>query len=266
MTTLGTPIALGFTAEIFAWHDGQVLKLYNRGKSRGTVAYEANLTRLVHATGIPTPAVGKIIEIDGRYGLELERVDGISMLQAITQRPWKLTYYAHMLAELQVEMHQHQVAELPSQKERLKGKITNAAKLPEDVRRTALEKLDSLPEDDKLCHGDFHPNNILLTLRGPVVIDWIDATRGSPLLDVARSTLLFGGGPLPPGLPRGWLLRILQRRLYNQYLVHYIRLNPVGRQQLSEWLPVAAAGRLDENIYFDEERLLSIARQLVKVS
>ena len=134
------------------------------------------------------------------------------------------------------------------------------------MRRTALEKLDSLPEDDKLCHGDFHPNNILLTLRGPVVIDWMDATRGSPLLDVARSTLLFGGGPLPPGLPRGWLLRILQRRLYNQYLVHYIRLNPVGRQQLSEWLPVAAAGRLDENIYFDEERLLSIARQLVKVS
>ena len=90
--SLSAPIALGFTAEIYAWHDGQVLKLYNPGISRDTVEYEANLTRMVHATGLPVPAVGEIIEIDGRFGLEMERVDGISMLQALTQQPWKLRY------------------------------------------------------------------------------------------------------------------------------------------------------------------------------
>jgi aminoglycoside phosphotransferase (APT) family kinase protein len=98
------------------------------------------------------------------------------MLQAIIQHSWKFTHYAHMLAELQAEMHQRQVAGLPSQKERLVGKITDAAVLPEAVRQAALAKLDSLPEDDKLCHGDFHPGNILLTVHGPVIIDWIDAT------------------------------------------------------------------------------------------
>ena len=264
MTILETPIATGFTAEIYTWHDGQVLKLFKQGRSRQTVEYEANLTRMVHATGLPVPAVGEIMEIGGRFGLELERVDGISMLQAIIQWPWKSAYYAYMLAELQVEMHQRQVPGLPSQIERLKKKIGRAPNLPEEVRQIAFCKLETLHENDKLCHGDFHPDNILLTSRGPVIIDWIDATRGSPLLDVARSTLLFGGGPLPPGIPRAWLLRILQHRLYNLYLSRYIQIIPLSRKQLSEWLPVVAAGRLDENIYFDEARLLSIAKRLVR--
>lgn len=62
---LSAPIALGFTAEIYAWKDGQVLKLYKSEISRDTVEYEARLTRTVHATGLPVPAVGEIIEIDG---------------------------------------------------------------------------------------------------------------------------------------------------------------------------------------------------------
>jgi Ser/Thr protein kinase RdoA (MazF antagonist) len=264
MTILRAPIAVGFTAEIYPWHDGQVLKLFKAGKSRRTVEYEANLTRLVHATGLPVPAVGEIIEIDGRCGLELERVEGTSMVQAITHEPWRFAYYAHMLAELQADMHRHHMAGPPSQRERLAEKITRATLLPEEVRQAALRKLETLPEEDKLCHGDFHPDNILLTAHGPVIIDWIDATRGSPLLDVARSTLLFGGGPLPPGVPRAWLIQILQKRLYNLYLTRYLQLNPVGRQELAEWLPVVAAGRLDENIHFDEQRLLSIAGKLLE--
>jgi Ser/Thr protein kinase RdoA (MazF antagonist) len=240
-----------------------VLKLFNQGRSRQTVEYEANLTRIAYTTGLPVPAVGEILEIDGRFGLELERVDGISMLQAIIQRPWKSAYYAHILAELQAEMHQRQAPDLPSQIERLEKKISRAPNLPGKVRHAALRKLETLHEDNKLCYGDFHPDNILLTATGPVIIDWIDATRGSPLLDVARSTLLFGGGSLPPGLPKAWLLRIFQRTLYNLYLSRYLQMNPLSRQQLSEWLPVVAAGRLDENILFDEQRLLSIASKLL---
>jgi uncharacterized protein (TIGR02172 family) len=261
---LNALIALGFTAEIFAWHDGQVLKLFNKGISRSTVEYEANMTRIVHATGLPVPAVGEIIEIENRFGLELERVDGISMLQAFTQKPWKLSQYARQLAELQVEMHTRRVPEMPAQRERLRRKIQRAEKLPENVRQAALKALEKLQEDDRLCHGDFHPGNILLTSRGPVIIDWIDASRGRPVLDVARSSLLFGGGPIPPGTPRAWLLKTLQRRFYLIYKRRYFQLNPADSQQLSKWIPVVAAARLDENIQADEDRLLSIAQTLIQ--
>jgi uncharacterized protein (TIGR02172 family) len=259
-------LALGFTAEIYAWHAGQVLKLFNPGASRETVEYEAGITRIVHATGLPVPAVGEVLEIDGRYGLELERVDGISMLLALNRQPWKLSYYAHQLAELHADMHQCQVPELPSLGEKLVSKLKRAEKLPENVRQAALKQLELLPEDNKLCHGDFHPGNILLTSHGPVIIDWIDAARGFPLADVARSTVLFGGGPIPPATKGAWLIKIIRRRFYSTYLRCYFELNPADQQQLSRWIPVVAAARLDEHIYFDEDRLLSIAQTLMQTN
>jgi uncharacterized protein (TIGR02172 family) len=259
---LSAPIALGATAEVYSWNDGQVLKLFNRGVYRSTVEYEANLTRIACASRLPVPAVGEIVEIDGRFGLVYERVEGISMLEALMKKSWRFSVLARQLAELQAAMHKHRVPEMPSQLDRLRRKIKSAEALPENVRQSALRALDVLPEDDKLCHGDFHPGNILLTSRGRVIIDWIDSSRGSPLMDVARSTLLIEGGPLPPGTPR--LVGLIRRWFYLSYIRHYFRLNPRDRQQLSTWIQVAAAARLEENITADETRLLAIAHRLLE--
>jgi len=261
--SLSTLIALGFTAEIYAWKEGQVLKLFYQGISRGTVEAEADRTRIVHAAGLPVPAVGEIVELEGRYGLEYERIDGISMLQALAERLWKLVMFARQLAGLQAEMHKIRVTELPSQHKHLAARIRRASILPENLRQATLEALDQLPQDDKLCHGDFHPGNILLAGRGPVIIDWLDASKGHPLMDVARSTLLLGG-PIPPPTPRVRIIRLLQRWFYQSYLQRYGELSPLDREQLSRWIPVAAAARLDENITLDEGRLLSIAETLMR--
>jgi tRNA A-37 threonylcarbamoyl transferase component Bud32 len=255
---LNAPIALGFTAEIYAWKDDQVLKLFNQGISRNAVETEGNLTRIVCASGLPVPAVGEIIEIDGRYGLEYERVDGMTMLQALLNQPWKFP------ADLHADMHKRRIPELPSQRQRLERKIKEAGLLTENLRQAALHALEQLPDNDKLCHGDFHPNNIVLSSHGPVIIDWMDASRGSPIMDVARSTLLFGGGPIPPGTPLAWLVKLLRRWSYQIYLRRYFQLNSTDQRQLSTWVPVAAAARLDENITADEGRLLSIAQKLLE--
>jgi hypothetical protein len=155
------------------------------------------------------------------------------------------------------------VPELPALVEVLASKINRAEKLPDYVRQAALKALEKLPEDDKLCHGDFHPGNILLTQRGPVIIDWIDGSRGGPILDVARSSLLFGGGNIPSSLPGAWLIRIIQSSFYRIYHRRYFQLNPVNRQDFEHWVPVVAAGRLSEDIYYDEDRLLALAQMLV---
>ena len=192
----------GFTAEIYAWKEGWILKLFNQGISRAAVEHEANKTRIVHATGLPVPAVGEIIEIEDRYGMELERVDGISMLDALTKSPWKYPALARQLAELHAEMHTRRVPELPALSETLARKINRAEKLPENVRQAALKALEQLPEDDRLCHGDFHPGNILLSGRGPVIIDWIDCSRGRPILDVATIVTIVWGRQYSLQYPR----------------------------------------------------------------
>jgi uncharacterized protein (TIGR02172 family) len=261
---LDAPIARGFTAEIYAWKEGWILKLFNQGISRAVVEREANKTRIVHATGLPVPAAGEIIEIEDRHGMELERVDGISMLEALTKSPWKYRALARQLAELHAAMHIRRVPELPALSETLAWKISRAEKLPENVRQAALKALEQLPEDDRLCHGDFHPGNILLTSHGPVIIDWIDGSKGRPILDVARSSLLFGAGNIPSSIPGARLIRILQGSFYRIYQQRYFQLNPDNRNEFDHWVPIVAAGRLNEGIYFDEHRLLGLAQRLIQ--
>ncbi len=259
--SLGPLIATGFTAQIFTWKPGWVLKLFNLDIGRPTVEVEASAARLVFSSGLPVPAVGEVVEMSRRFGLEYEYVQGPSMLQSLTQRPWRFVACARKLAELHAEVHKVRLPDLPSQRSRLEWKIQRVAILPEAVRQAALQALQLLPEQDYLCHGDFHPGNVLLTQRGPVIIDWLDGTHGSPVMDVARSSLLFGGGRLPEGTPL--VVRALQGWYYRLYLGRYHQLNPFDRDEMAKWIPVAAAARLWENIRYDEPRLLAIANELL---
>lgn len=116
MFSLGEPIASGRTAEVYAWKTGEVLKLFHDWVSADDVAYETRISRLVHATGLPVPAVGDVVVVGDRLGLIMERVDGTSMAETLAARPWTLPRAARLLAELHADMHTVSgVHELPSQ-------------------------------------------------------------------------------------------------------------------------------------------------------
>ena len=189
------PIAQGMTAEVYAWDETRVLKLFREGWPADRVAYEAAIARVVHAGGWPVPAVGDLVEVDGRRGLLYERVEGSSMMDCIARRPWTFSRYTRLWAELHAGLHAGRtVPELPSQRTELANRIQTAQVLPPDLRQAALRALDAMPDGDRLCHGDLWPGNVLMSPRGPIVIDWICATRGNPLADVARSSVLVLGG------------------------------------------------------------------------
>lgn len=259
-TPLGEPIALGRTAEVYAWGEGQILKLFRDWFPADGVEYEARIARAVHEAGLPVPAIGKVVEIGDRLGLVYERVEGPSLLETSATKPWTLLRSARLLAQLHASLHASTVPELPSQRERLENNIRAAGALPPDVKEATLKALHKMPDDDRLCHGDFHPDNVLMTARGPIVIDWIDAVRGNPLADVARTCLLFSLGALPPGTPARWLLEAGRRPFHMTYLKRYFQLLPGDRQQLSAWQPVVAAARLAENISEEQDRLLALVK------
>ena len=246
--TGGRPVALGRTAEIYPWGEGRVLKLFHAWFPAGAVRYEARIARAVHAAGLPVPEVGEIVEVGGRLGLEYERVEGVSMGQVMRARPWTIKRLMRLLADLQAAMHAIRgVAGLPWQRERLVSKIGEARGLEPRVREAALRALERMPDGDRLCHGDFHPENVLLTSRGPLVIDWIDATLGNPLADVARTTVLMGGGKAPGGL-FSRAEQAVTAWAHQVYLRRYLELRGGGEEEYRAWLPIVAAGRMSEGI------------------
>ena len=257
VTSLGKPIASGNTAEVYAWEDGQVLKLFHERFAYGAVEYEAKIAQAVHAAGLPVPAVGPIIEVDGRSGLVYERTDGSTMGQVLERKPWNVFTFARLLAELQADMHASGIApEIPSLRRRLERKIQSAKALPDNLREAALNALEHMPDGEQLCHGDFHPYNVLMTARGPVIIDWVDATRGNPVADVVRSSVLIEGAVAAmPSIRRRH--REVLRWMHAIYRRHYFRLCPDAQQQAAAWWPIIAAARTSENIAELQEWLLA---------
>jgi uncharacterized protein (TIGR02172 family) len=191
----GARIGEGRTAEIFAWGDGEALKLFRPEFSSPAVStHEAKLARAVFAAGAPSPAVGEVVEVEGRAGVIYERIAGPSLDAQVRAKPWLVPRVARVLAETQAAVHACVLPTLPPLREVLQERIREARPLTPALRAAALHALERLPDGSALCHGDFHVGNVLLSAHGPLVIDWENATSGYPLADGARTLLLLRMG------------------------------------------------------------------------
>ncbi|MGC4747437.1 phosphotransferase [Micromonospora sp. DT201] len=146
-------LASGRDADVFALDESRVLRHYRQG---GDTAPEAEVMAYVAAAGYPVPAV---YAVDGP-DLVLERLDGETLLDALLAGHMDVGAAAELLVDLHDRLH------------RLPARF-------------------SAEPTDRVLHLDLHPQNVMLTSHGPVVIDWRNAAEGPADLDVAMTALIF---------------------------------------------------------------------------
>ncbi len=179
-------------------------------------------------------------------------------MQQFAAKPWTVTRALRAFTDLHLAMHAQALPELPSQREQLAHLIQDASSVPDGARATALKRLDQLPDGEALCHGDYHPDNVLMTRNGPIIIDWGGASSGHPLADVARTALLLQVGELPSSQVNRWLLASARAFVRRAYVQRYLRLRPASEEELAGWrLPIAVA-RLGEGIAEERGKLLRL--------
>jgi len=250
--TVGRLLAAGNVAEVFEW-DSRVVKLYRSPAAKPAAFREAAIHAAVEAMGVPVPAVWGVRQIGGRWGVIFDRVRVASFAEQMRGDPIAVPRYLEKLAQLHAFIHARPAFQLGSLKTRLATNIARTELLDEPREELLLGGLAEMPEGDSLCHGDFHPINVLGELSQPVVIDWPDACRGDPAADVCRSYLL---------------LKLHAEAIAEPYLEAYCHINDapessypankVTRQAILDWLPYVAAARLAENVPDDFDRLLKI--------
>jgi Ser/Thr protein kinase RdoA (MazF antagonist) len=262
---LGRRIGAGRTAEIFALGDDRVVKLFYPGFSEFAIQTEARASQLVAKAGLPAPGFFGLVEINGRQGTIYERLAGETMLARLVRRPHELLSSTRKFADLHRQLHQYEVSELISYRDCLADRIQNAPGLITTQKDQLINCLRCLPSGRQVvCHGDFHPDNIMLTDRGPVIIDWMNARSGEAVADVARTLLLLAiGTPAESGLPQRLMIALFQRIFSRRYQTHYLRDSKLTRPQVQAWLPVIAAARLTEGIEDETSRLLTLATSAI---
>jgi len=256
-------IAEGREAELFLLPDGRVLRLVRPGMPRAEerIRLEAAALAAAFDAGAPAPRVYETVVREGRPGLVMQRLAGPDLLTLLGRRPWLVLQVARRTAQLHTELHRVPAPEsLPPLKDWVTARLAESSAVPADLHREALSLLDVLPDGDRLCHGDFHPGNVLVGGDRPMVVDWTNATRGDPAGDVARTWVVVEVSPLPPGssalmtrfagLGRGALL--------HGYARAYLRRSMIDAERLARWTQVRAIERLAQEIPGERDRLIAL--------
>ncbi len=158
MSDPGVLLASGRAADVYDLGNRTVLRRY---RTDHDVALEGDLMGFLHSAGYPVPQVH---EATGR-DLVMDLVDGPTMLDDLDRRPWRLDSHVKTLARLQRDL----------------GSVEAPDWLPTE---------DRIPSGPSILHLDLHPMNVIMSERGPIVIDWTNARRGHGDFDAAMTYVL----------------------------------------------------------------------------
>jgi len=234
-------------------------------KSAERVRFESVVQNTISRLGYPAPRVLEVCndpEIIGAPFLVMERLPGRIMLDLFftPSRVWRRL--PELLAEAHARLHSLDSASLeravqesslspqaltPLDRPELAARIERASL---NGLRAGIERLVSREPasgSHSICHGDFHPLNILID-RGQVsgVIDWTYTRIADPAYDVGATIALFGQGPIDlPGFIQS-AADLFRRWVIRRYFAAYQRARDIDRDAVNYYEAMRCLGFLVE--------------------
>jgi aminoglycoside phosphotransferase (APT) family kinase protein len=213
--SIGELIGRGRDCDVFAAGPGRVVRRNRAGRSTET---EALTMQHCAAHGYPVP---EVFDADGP-DIVMQRLDGPTMLGDLSARPWTIRSKAKLLADLILRLER-----IP---------------LPD-------HELPAIAESgDVLVHLDLHPDNVVLTADGPLVIDWSNAAVGVAGLDGANTWLTLAAGRPDGSIATRTLVTAGRRLLVREFV------SVIDRGAAVASLPTALQFRLRDPNQSDAER------------
>jgi aminoglycoside phosphotransferase (APT) family kinase protein len=201
----GPLLAAGRDADIFEYSPGLVLRRSRDGRS---IAHEARIMSYLYEQGYPVPAVEEVSD-DGR-DIVMERIEGMSMVDAIGKEPWSVRRQAKTLARLHKQLH--------------------------DIAAPDFLPPAPIGRGDRVLHLDLHPLNVMIGPKGPTVIDWTSASAGVPADDVGLAWVLMAAGQIPGGAVKTKLLGWGRALLVNGFVDQFDRREVARRlREVVSW-------------------------------
>ena len=240
--SLDNPIAVRKNKIIYRDED-RIIKLFVENHPKSDVLNEAlNQSRVEEKSNLNVPKLLEVRKIDGRWALISEYVEGKTITELMRENPEKIAHYLDLFVKVQLVVLDNEVPMLNRIKEKFKRKLENAKNIDDNTRYELLQRLEGMKNHNKLCHGDFHPSNVIVQENGTIyVIDWSHVTQGNASADAARTYLLFSMDG--------------NDEMANMYLDLFSELSGIEKNNIQRWVPIVAAAQMTKNIPEEQEFL-----------
>lgn len=213
------------------YRDGDnAIKVFSKETNKAEVLNEALNTTRVEETGFPIPCISEVSKVDSQWAITMNYIEGRTLAQIMKEDPSNAKNYIRQMVDLQLEMHDQRAPLLNKLKDKLIRQIQSLDDLDSVRKYDLLTRLDGMPKHVKVCHGDFVPQNILVTEDGKMfVLDWVHATQGNASADAARTYLL---------------LSLDNPYLADLYMDSFCEQSDTKKRYVQQWLPIVAAAQL----------------------
>ena len=276
--TFGELLGSGAGSDVYAYGDDKVCKLYKQGVD--SAEYEYKITLDAYQKGLPAPKVYEIIEHNGRFGIIMERMKGMSwmsiMLENITSCNLKgmsnqeIFYSAANIdlikntAKIIYNLHQKKCDLI----ETAKGSLTAACKynayLNDEEKNMIYARIEALPDGDSVCHGDPNPGNFISQNEKVYIIDWNNCVTGHAMYDIAEYILMMQYADVSIQLPKHIMHFISECKndFGKVFLDEYIKLSHMDLTGMEMWfVPLLVSKMGGNNSPEKQSRLLKDIRQ-----
>lgn len=224
-----TVIGRGATGMIYAYEGDKIVKVFPLDYPIYKIESEFNGARLFNRANLPSPMCYEIVSSDKGYGIVLERIEGITLTQAISKNPSGLNYFVEKMICLMRDIHNISVDNIHlvcSAKEKYLAYLSECSGYYSLSELNSLRNLIlAIPDRATLIHGDFHTENIMVKNDGTLMlIDFAEVCYGHPIFDIMAE-----GAVIPvtlendPKLAESYLgiSSELMQQIWKSYIRHY---------------------------------------------
>ncbi|MEH7226752.1 aminoglycoside phosphotransferase family protein [Bacillus sp. JJ1566] len=240
---LGNPIARGNTAKIYL-SDNKIVKVFNDFLPDTESINEANKQKYAYSCGLPVPEILDVTKINGKQAIIMEYIKGETLGDLFIKDKERVEHYLNISVDMQLKIHSIIPDTIEPMYDKLYRQIESVNELDKRQKNYLLKRLESITYQDRLCHGDFHLFNLIMTDNQVVIIDWVDSSAGDIRADIYRTYLLYSQ---------------FSSKLAYLYLRLYCEKSGLLRSEVFHWAPIIAGARLSESVSSENsERLIEI--------
>ena len=223
--------------------DNKIIKLYVENYSTSDILNEAlNQARVEEYSNLNVPKLIEVKKYNNRWAIVSEKIEGKTITELIEEDPTNKDKYLNLFVDVQLTILDNEVPLLNRIKEKFTRKLENATNIDNNTKYELLQRLQGMKNHNKLCHGDFHPSNVIVRNDGVVyVIDWAHVTQGNASADAARTYLLFSiAGDVDTA---------------EEYLDLFSEKTKISKRNIQRWIPIVAATQMTKQIPEEQEFL-----------